>query len=104
LKLSLYSLTLSQATLAQSLAQRIIARYPPVIANSPERVVSRERVEEILDAVFCSELQRGSRLGLVPRVMLGYALKRRLQETGYDDEFIDFATRTLRRRLSHPDA
>jgi hypothetical protein len=90
--------------LAQNLAGRIATRYPPVIANTPERVVSQERVEEILDAVFSSELRRGSRFGFAARTTLGYALKLRLRETGYDDEFVAFAARKLGQRLTRPDA
>ena len=90
--------------LAQSLAQRITTRYPPVIANTPERVVSQARVEEILDAVFSGELEGRSRFGFVARATLGYALKWKLRETGYDNEFVDFTTKKLGQRLAGPDA
>jgi predicted metal-dependent TIM-barrel fold hydrolase len=103
LKLTLFSLGKVDA-LAQSLAQRITTRYPPVIANTPEPVVSQERFEEILDAVFSNELERGSRYGLAVRVTLGYALRWKLREIGYDDEFVDFAAKKLGQRLTRPDA
>lgn len=90
--------------LAQNLAQCIATRYPPVIANTPEPVVSQERVEQILDAVFSSELERRNQFGFAARATLGYALKWKLREIGYDDEFVDFAAKTLGKRLARPDA
>jgi hypothetical protein len=101
--ITLFSLGKVEA-LAQSLAQRITTRYPPVIANTPEPVVSRERVEEILESILSGEFETGGRLGVVVRAMLGYALKRRLREIGYDNEFVDFAVRRLGQRLTRPDA
>ena len=90
--------------LAQSLAQHITTRYPPVIANTPEPVVSRERVEEILDAILSSEFESRSRLGIVARAALQYRFKWHLREIGYDDRFVEFATKKLDRRLTRPDA
>jgi hypothetical protein len=90
--------------LARNLARRIATRYPPVIANTPEPVVSKERFEQILEAVFSGELERGSRFGFVARVTLGYALKGELREIGYGDEFVDFTAKKLGQRLTRPDA
>ena len=70
----------------------------------PEPVVSQERVEEILNSVLSSELESRSRLGIVARAGLAYAFKRKLREIGYDDEFVDFAAKTLGKRLARPDA
>jgi hypothetical protein len=103
LKLTLFSLG-KVNVLAQSLAERITTRYPPVIANTPERVVSQERFKEILDAVFSDELKRGNRFGFGVRLTLGYALKWKLREIGYDDEFVDFAAKKLGQRLAREDA
>jgi hypothetical protein len=86
--------------LAQNLARRIATRYPPVIANTPELVVSKERFEQILEAVFSDELERGRRFGFLARVALGYALKGKLREIGYGDEFVDFTAKKLGQRLT----
>jgi len=85
---------------ANSLAQRITTRYPPVIANTPEQTVSPRRIEEILEEIFSSEFPSGSRLGILGRTKLGYAFKWKLREIGYDEKFVDFATKKLRERLS----
>ncbi len=90
--------------LAESLAQRIATRYPPVIANTPEPMVSQERVEEILDSVLSGELKGRNRPGIVARATLAYAFRRRLRESGYDDEFVEFAAKKLGQRLNRPDA
>lgn len=90
--------------LAQNLARRIATRYPPVIANTPEPVVSKERFEQILEAVFSDELERGSRFGFMARFTLGYVLKGKLREIGYGDEFVDFTAKKLGQRLARPDA
>ena len=100
MKFTLFSLGKAD-TLAQSLARRITTRYPPVIANTPEQVVSRERVEEIIDTIFSVEIESGSRPGIVFRTALGHAFKWKLREIGYDDEFVDFAAKKLGDRLAH---
>jgi hypothetical protein len=89
-------------TLANSLAQRITTRYPPVIANTPEQTVSRRRIEEILENIFSSEFQSGSRLGILGRMKLGHAFKWKLREMGYDDKFVDFVAKKLIEQLTRP--
>jgi len=86
--------------LAESLAQRITTRYPPVIANAPEQTVSQGRIEEILEDIFSSEFQGGGRPGIVRRTKLGYAFKWRLRDIGYDDKFVDFAAKKLSKQLT----
>ena len=86
--------------LADRLAQRIAVRYPPVIANTPEQTVSRGRIEEILEEIFSSEFQSESRLGVLGGAKLRYAFKGTLRETGYDEKFVDFATKELSKQLT----
>jgi len=86
--------------LAESLAQRVTTRYPPVIANAPEQTVSQGRIEEILEEIFSSEFQGGARFGIVRRTKIGYAFKWRLREIGYDDKFVDFAAKKLSKQLT----
>ena len=100
MKSTLFSFSKVDA-LAQSLAQSITSRYPPVIANTPEQTVSQGRIEEILEEIFSSEFQSGSRLGILGRTKLRYAFKSRLRETGYDEKFIDFAAKKLSKQMPH---
>ena len=84
-------------TLVQGLGQRISVRFPPVIANDPERTVSRIRIEEILDEIFAQTLQpeREDQIGFVSKARLRNAFRRQLREIGYDEKFVDFTTGKL---------
>src|SRR6266540_7439334 len=86
----------------KSLAQRITTRYPPVIANTPEQIVSEKRIAEILEEIFSSAPQfRGeNRLGILGRAKLGYAFKWELREIGYEEKFVDFAAEILIEQLT----
>jgi hypothetical protein len=88
-------------TLVQGLGQRISVRFPPVIANDPERAVARMRIEEILDEIFAETLQPESEdpIGFVSKARLRNAFRRELREIGYDEKFVDFATDKLIGRL-----
>jgi len=88
-------------TLVQGLGQRISVRFPPVIANDPDRAVSPKRTEEILDEIFAAVLQptRGDQIGFVGKAGLRNAFRRELREIGYDEKFADFATDKLIERL-----
>jgi len=92
MKFTLFSPSGSHA-LVQNVAQRITARYPPVVANNPERTVSQTRVEEILEDTFAGALQhqRKSRVGFLARARLRSAFRWELREIGYEEKFIDFA-------------
>ena len=83
--------------LAQSLAADIASRYPAEIANSPEPLVSQRRRSEILEKIFsrAREFSQENRLGIFGRIRLGSALKWRLKEMGYDEQFIDTAMEHL---------
>ena len=89
-------------TLAESLAEAISKRYPPVIANNPEQVVSQKRIAEILDNAFAAagQFRRENRLGLLGRAKLASAFKGRLRELGYDEEFVGMASGRLAKALS----
>jgi hypothetical protein len=84
-------------TLVQGVAQGISARFPPVVANDPERTVSNERIEEILEETFAAALQSEPehRLGFLSRARLRNAFRRELRGIGYDEKFVDFAANKL---------
>ena len=88
--------------LVEGLAQRIRARFPPVLANDPERTVSQGRIDEILDEIFSPTLKpdREYKVGFVGKAMLKNALKRELREIGYDEKFVDFAADKFIEQLS----
>ena len=87
---------------AKNLAEFITKRYPPVIANNPERVVSKNRIVEILDETFASahRFHRENRLGMLGTAKLTNAFKGQLREFGYDENFVELATDNLKRRLA----
>jgi hypothetical protein len=78
--------------LVESVAQRISMRFPPVVANDPERTISQERIKEILGEIFAAALQSGNEysIGLVGRAQIRGAFRRQLREVGYDEKFVDF--------------
>ncbi len=88
--------------LAESLAEAISKRYPPVIANNPEQAISRKRIGEILDVAFAAArtFRQENRLGLLGRTRLANSFKWRLRELGYDEEFVALANGTLARVFS----
>jgi hypothetical protein len=80
--------------LVERLAQRVSARFPPVVANDPERVVPQERLDEILRETFATALhaEGTSEMGFIGRATLRNAFRRELREMGYDEKFVDFAS------------
>jgi hypothetical protein len=88
--------------LVQRVAQRITVRCPPVIANNPERAVSQERIEEILEGCIAETIQftRDYRVGLLGRARLKSALRWELREIGYEERFADLAADKLIQRVS----
>jgi hypothetical protein len=89
-------------TFAESLAETISKRYPPVIANNPEQPVSRKRIGEILDYAFAAThlFRQENRLGILGRAKLASAFKWRLRELGYDEEFVGMASGKLAKALT----
>ena len=89
-------------TFAESLAETISKRYPPVIANNPEQTVSQKRIGEILDYAFAAAdlFRQENRLGMLGRAKLASAFKWRLRELGYDEEFVGMASGKLAKALT----
>jgi hypothetical protein len=87
--------------LVRRVAQRITVRCPPVIANNPERTVSQERIEEILEDCIAGALQSPleSNVGFLGRTQLKSALRWDLREIGYEDKFAELAAEKLIERL-----
>jgi hypothetical protein len=88
--------------IAQGVAQRISMRFPPVVANDPERAVPQKRIEEILAETFALALQAGrdDGIGFLGRTWLKSAFRRELREIGYDDKFVAFAADRFVEQLS----
>jgi hypothetical protein len=87
---------------ARSLAQSVVRRYPPAVANNPDQAVSQNRVAEILDRAFADahEFRVENKLGLFGRAKLGNTFKWELREFGYEEKFVDFAIGKLSDRLT----
>lgn len=88
--------------LVKGIARQISVRFPPLVANDPERAVSRKRIEEILEETFAMALQSApeDRIGFLGRAKLRNALRRELREIGYDDKFVEFAADKLIEQLT----
>ena len=101
MKLTLFTAGTFDA-LVQRVAQRITVRCPPVIANNPERTVSPERIEEILEDCIAGAVQSPSenRVGFLGRARLKSALRWELREIGYEEKFADLAAEKLVERMS----
>jgi len=50
-------------TLMEGVARQIRARFPPVVANDPERTTSQERIEEIVEQTFAAALHSEGNTG-----------------------------------------
>jgi hypothetical protein len=89
-------------TLLESAARQISTRFPPLVANDPERTVSQERIKEIVEDTFAVALQSEPQhqIGFVGRAQLRSALRRELREIGYAEKFIDFAADRFIARLT----
>jgi len=79
--------------LVEGVTQRISVRFPPVVANDPERTISQERITEILGETFGAALRSGQAppIGFLGRAQVRSAFRRQLREIGYDEKFVDFA-------------
>ena len=82
---------------ARELAQDIARRYPPAIANNPGREISAQRLSAILEASFSGahRFNQENRLGIFRKAKLGNAFQWLLKEMGYDETFVQMATKTL---------
>ena len=85
----------------QRIAERVTVRCPPVVANNPERAVSQERIEEILEDCIAGALEarRESRVGLLARARLRSAVKWELREIGYEEKFAELTADKLIARI-----
>jgi len=85
------------AELAKSLAQEVAKRCPPAIANNPVRMVSQQRLSDILEEVFAraAHFSRENKLGWYKRGKLGRDFRWELIELGYDKKFVDTAAARL---------
>jgi hypothetical protein len=92
--------------LVHRVAQSITMRCPPVIANNPERTVSPERVEEILEDCIAGAVPSPAetRVGFLGRARLKSALKWELREIGYEEKFADLAAEKLIESVSRNSA
>jgi hypothetical protein len=88
--------------LVQGVTQRISMRFPPVVANDPERSIPQERIAEILREAFAASLppRQDVRVGFFGRLGLRNAFKRELREIGYEEKFVAFAADHFTARLS----
>ena len=86
----------------ESVARQVSIRFPPLVANDPERTVSQERIKEIVEETFAVALQseRERQIGFVGKAQLRSAFRRELREIGYDEKFIDFAADRFIARLT----
>ncbi len=82
---------------AKVLAQDIAKRYPPAIANNPERTVSAKRLTSILEDIFTRayDFKHEQKLGIYGKAKLGKTFKWELKEMGYNEQFIELATEGL---------
>ncbi len=82
---------------AKNLAQDIAKRYPPAIANNPERMVSQKRLTNILEEAFsrAHQFNQEQKLSMFRKAKLGNTFKWELKEMGYEKGFIDMATEGL---------
>jgi len=89
-------------TLLEGGARQLRVRFPPVVANDPERAVSQERIEEIVEDIFAAALrvERQHPIGLVGRARIRNALRRELREIGYEEKFVNFAVETFMGQLT----
>jgi len=83
--------------LAKGMAQDVVKRYPPAIANNPAQMVSGQRLSGILEEVFAraTEFARENKLGWYKRARLGNDFRWELNELGYDEKFVATATESL---------
>ncbi|MGB7543624.1 MAG: hypothetical protein WA373_11120 [Burkholderiales bacterium] len=86
---------------ARDLALDLARRYPAVIANDPEPMVSQKRVAEILEETFTHArgFNRENQLGMLGRAKLGRTFKWELKEMGYERKFVETAAEELAVRL-----
>ena len=81
----------------KQLAEDIRLRYPPTVANDPNRRVSIDRLTAILNSAFEQAAKFGGeqKLGYFKKAKLGNSFRWELKEAGYSTEFVELATEGL---------
>lgn len=82
---------------AKSLAQEIVKRFPPALANDPQRMVSPKRLTTIIEEVGekAQQFQTEKKLGMFKKAALGNTFQWELKEMGYNEKFVEMATEAL---------
>jgi hypothetical protein len=82
---------------AKSLAQEIAKRFPPALANDPQRMVSPKRLTTIIEEVGekAEQFNRDHKLGMLKKASLGNTFQWELKDMGYNDKFVEVATEAL---------
>jgi hypothetical protein len=82
---------------AKSLAQEIAKRFPPTLANDPQRMVSPKRLTTIIEEVCekAAQFKEENKLGTLKKASLGNTFQWELKEMGYNDKFVEVATEAL---------
>lgn len=82
---------------AKSLAQEIAKRFPPALANDPQRMVSPKRLTTIIEEVGekAEKFNRDHKLGTLKKASLGNTFQWELKDMGYNEKFVEVATEAL---------
>lgn len=82
---------------AKSLAQEIAKRFPPTLANDPQRMVSPKRLTTIIEEVCekAEKFNQEKKLGMFKKAALGNTFQWELKDMGYNEKFVEVATEAL---------
>ena len=82
---------------AKSLAQEIAKRFPPTLANDPQRMVSPKRLTTIIEEICekAAHFKDEKKLGVFKKASLGNTFQWELKEMGYNEKFVEVATEAL---------
>ena len=82
---------------AKSLAQEIAKRFPPTLANDPQRMVSPKRLTTSIEDVCekAAQFKDEKKLGVFKKASLGNTFQWELKEMGYNEKFVEIATEAL---------
>ena len=83
--------------LAKSLAQEILKRFPPALANDPQRMVSPKRLTTVIEEVCekAAHFREEKKLGMFKKAALGNTFQWELKEMGYNEKFVEVATEAM---------
>ncbi|MBL8381821.1 MAG: hypothetical protein JNM90_02015 [Burkholderiales bacterium] len=82
---------------AKSLAQEILKRFPPAMANDPQRLVNPKRLTAVIEEVCekAAQFKDEKKLGMFKKAALGNTFQWELKEMGYNEKFVEVATEAL---------